>query len=287
MFGKLVKHEFRATARIIPFVFLVTLFLALVNVLSGFLDIGVASNISFGLTITMCIAQVAVAYALVIWRYYKNMYGSEGYLTHTLPVKTHLHLWSKLLVGYIWSVLSYAVSAGAVAIIVIAKVHKADGNLNAISTGYRSLLQEKGLVNYQTALWVVFGIFLLISILMVLTEAYFAITLGNLSKLHSLGVGGPILMFFLEYIFLQIVSTVSVLFIPIGVKITISAAGNAVFKFVWEGMLPSLAAQFNKTSTAVNESVVVGLGSYLLIPVLAILLLGITARIVSRHTSIR
>ena len=287
MFGKLVKHEFRATARIIPFVFLVTIILALVNVVSGSLDLGFVSGLSMGLVIFMSIAQISIVIVLLIWRYYKNLYANEGYLSHTLPVKTSMHLWSKLLVGFVWMLLSYIVSLLSMFMAGGAALYRENGNLNAISETYNTIITLFGLKNHQTAMWLVIGMFLLAAIILVLTESFFAVSLGSISKLHSLGIGGPILVFVIGYIVMQIVQTSATLLIPIGLKITSSATGDASFQFVREGMLPSVISQMNETVDPAVTPVIVGLGYYLLVPFLAAGLLFITARIISKNTSIR
>lgn len=289
MFSKLVKHEFRATARIIPFVYLVTIFLALVHVVTAKLNLGAVSKISLVLMVMMCFAQVAIAFVLVIWRYYKNLYSSEGYLTHTLPVHPSQLLWSKLLVGFIWTALSYLVGAVVFVGVMMADFVKSNDQLAEIVNVYHAFLAQTGLDKYEAAMWIIVIGMMLLSIVLLLTEAYFAITVGNLSKLHSLGIGGPILVYFAEYIALQIVATVAVLFVPLGIRITMSGEELLGFKLVTQNMFSQMSSNFNAAgaSGAGTDSGIIGIAYYILIPFIMIGLLFWTARIITRHTSVK
>jgi len=289
MFSKLVKHEFRATARIIPFVYLVTIFLALIHVVTAKLNLGAVSKISLVLMVLMCFAQVAIAFVLVIWRYYKNLYSPEGYLTHTLPVHPSQHLWSKLLVGFIWTALSYLVGAAVFIGVMMTDFVKSGDRLAEVFKVYHAFLAQTGLDKYETAMWIFVIGMMLLSILLLLTEAYFAITVGNLSKLHSLGLGGPILVYFAEYIVLQIVAAISTLFIPLGISITSSGQELLGFKLVTQNMFSQISSSFNAAgaSGAGTDTGIIGISYYLLIPFIMIGLLCWTARIITRHTSVK
>ena len=278
MFGKLVKHEFRATARIIPFVFLVTVFLALVHMLTVRLNLGVLANLSFVLVIIMCFAQIAVTVILIVWRYYKSLYSNEGYLTHTLPVAPSKHLWSKLLVGGVWYLAAMLLTFG-----VITTVISTDLQMKDVIT-YDKFLQLFGMQNNQTAFFVIIAVMMLISVVQTLAEAYFAITVGSVSKLHKLGIGGPILIFFAEYMGLQIVNTMGMLFIPLGLKMSMDGEGM-IFQVVNQNMLSTFLESI-KTNTSVDSGVI-GLGSFIMLPIVICSLLFITSRVLNKNTSIR
>ncbi len=118
MLGKLIKHEFRATARVFGILFLVVIAAA---VLAGFSFILLDSvdmtilNVLAGLIIAAFICSVfaSIIGALVISvsRFHKNLLSDEGYLTLTLPVSLHQIIWSKLIVSTVWYLASYAVAA--------------------------------------------------------------------------------------------------------------------------------------------------------------------------------
>lgn len=278
MFGKLVKHEFRATARIIPFVYLVTVFLALVHLLTVRLNLGILANLSFALVIIMCFAQVAVTVILIIWRYYKSLYSNEGYLTHTLPVTPSKHLWSKLLVGAVWYLVAMLLSFGTIAVVI-----SSDIQMKEMVT-YDKFIQAMGIQHDQMIFWVVIASMLVIGVVQTLAEAYFAITLGSVSKLHKLGIGGPVLVFFAEYVGLQIINSLAMFLIPIGLEM--GAKGNEMsFHLVNRNML-SVFIEAIKTSSP-NSSGIIGIGTFIMLPIVIAALLIITSRVLNRNTSLR
>lgn len=109
MLRKLLKHEFRATGRIMLPMYLILLVTALGSNLAGrgMLDgrsdvlriLGVLIVTAFGLTI---FGVLLLSFVLMIQRFYKNLLQDEGYLMFTLPVSVHQHIWSKLIVSVVW-----------------------------------------------------------------------------------------------------------------------------------------------------------------------------------------
>lgn len=114
MLMKLLKHEFRATARIMLPLYLILLATAVGANLStrGLGDLGALLSVVFGLVI---LAVFVMSMVLMVQRFRQNLLGDEGYLMFTLPVSVHQHLWAKILVSAFWFVASMlAVTAAAV-----------------------------------------------------------------------------------------------------------------------------------------------------------------------------
>lgn len=109
MLRKLLKHEFRATGRVMLPMYLILLVTAVGSNLAGrgMLDrqsdilniLGVLIVMAFGIAI--CGALV-MSFVLMIQRFYKNLLQDEGYLMFTLPASVHQHVWSKLIVSAVW-----------------------------------------------------------------------------------------------------------------------------------------------------------------------------------------
>ena len=125
MLGKLLKHEFRATARtMLPMFGVVVLLSVLANL--GFAQIADAENgaldILFGLFIFAFFLGLftmgVMAMVVMIQRFYKNVLGDEGYLTLTLPVNVHEIVWSKLIVSFVWFLATGLIAMAAVFIAV-------------------------------------------------------------------------------------------------------------------------------------------------------------------------
>ena len=109
MFGKLVKHEFHATARFaLPLCGMMLALAVLAGMVlrfwgdlpsGGFSTAGNAIIILYG----MSLFAVSVGiFVILMQRYKQNFFGDEGYLTRTLPVSEHALLLSKLLVALVW-----------------------------------------------------------------------------------------------------------------------------------------------------------------------------------------
>ena len=109
MLGKLLKHEFRATSRImLPLYGAVLVLAVLANLSFAFIDAtdSLFLHILCILFIVIFFIGVVGAFVLTIvvmvGRFYRNLLKNQGYLSHTLPVTVHGHLWSKLIVSLVW-----------------------------------------------------------------------------------------------------------------------------------------------------------------------------------------
>ena len=109
MLRKLLKHEFRATGRImLPLFGLLVLASVGANLsIRGMLDSDSTFLSTLGTILIMLftVAIVAVgimAFILMINRFYKNLLQDEGYVMMTLPVSIHQQIWSKLIVSTVW-----------------------------------------------------------------------------------------------------------------------------------------------------------------------------------------
>lgn len=125
MLRKLMKHELRATGRVMGPMILLVLVAAVGGNISTYRLLesgnGVLSTLGVLLLMLFVIASIAiciVAFALMVQRFYKNLLRDEGYLTMTLPVSVHEHIWAKLLVTLIWWVVVTLAVAAALFILV-------------------------------------------------------------------------------------------------------------------------------------------------------------------------
>lgn len=124
MLRKLIKYEFKATGRFMLLMY------GLLLALSALMSVGLALNLDevmanigqefqlggllIGILVFMIIALFVVMNVVVlsgmffysISRFKNNLLGNEGYLMHTLPVKTRDNILSKNIVSVIWTILS-------------------------------------------------------------------------------------------------------------------------------------------------------------------------------------
>lgn len=116
MLIKLLKHEFRATGRVMLPLYLILLAAALganlsVRVLMD-IDFWALNALGGLLLMAFVVAMGAVAVmsiVVMVRRFYKNLLQDEGYVMLTLPCSVHQHIWSKLIVSAVWFAATMAV----------------------------------------------------------------------------------------------------------------------------------------------------------------------------------
>ena len=113
MLRKLLKHEFRATGRIMLPLFLILLATSVGANLSirGMLDtdnrfLNILGSLLIVAFVVAVIGVCVMSMVVMVQRFYKNLLQDEGYVMMTLPVSTHQHIWSKLIVSAVWFALT-------------------------------------------------------------------------------------------------------------------------------------------------------------------------------------
>lgn len=135
MLRKLIKYEFKATGKFMLLMY------GLLIVMSGMISAGLIFNFEdiiedvweqfylggaimyifvffFGvLFVVISVVSIAGIFFYAISRFKNNLLGDEGYLMHTLPVKTRDHVLSKCIVSTIWTLAGFFVAVLAYYII--------------------------------------------------------------------------------------------------------------------------------------------------------------------------
>lgn len=109
MIGKIMKYEFKSVSR---YLIIVHAALLICTALLGFLfnwsdngAAGVASGFLAFMYFILTIAAAIMTFLIPAVRYYRSMYSDEGYLTHSIPVRTSQLIIGKGLVYLIWMVI--------------------------------------------------------------------------------------------------------------------------------------------------------------------------------------
>lgn len=156
MLKTLIKYELKATSRwFVPIYVLALLLSPLERFTVGYMEKGIHLNSSFDrivntvfflINFAFGITLVAIGIAsgiLIIYRFYKNLITSEGYLMHTLPVKTSQLIWSKAIAGILWSLASIVVICLAIFFLVVG-THGWNNFTSMVSEAVSALLQDYG-----------------------------------------------------------------------------------------------------------------------------------------------
>ena len=208
MFGKLLKYEFKSTAK---WYLLITLIALGLSVLTGIIAGSSSTTIrSWDLdTMQMVAGTIGILifggviglylsnYYIIIRRFYSNLYGREGYLTWTLPASPHAIILSKFVGALVASLycLFLLFLSGFITIIVMGAVIGQD-----ISPVFSIIAEAfSHSIVYWMIIWWIFttasGIFLF----------YVSIALGQLFQ-NRRGFKA-ILFFFLLCLILSIIGT--------------------------------------------------------------------------------
>ena len=192
MLGKLIKHEFRATARIRLPVMGALLALALLANLSLRGLTGDANDIKvlrilFVLTVIFfgigVVATAVMAVVIMVSRFYRNLLKDEGYLMFTLPVSVHELVWSKLLVSLVWFL-----ATGLLIFLVMSltALNLANTNLEMIIEQFpswaeiRRFLDEAGIRGQVLTLIFQIGLAILLTSIVGCLHFYAAMALGHM-----------------------------------------------------------------------------------------------------------
>ena len=191
MLGKLLKHEFKATARtMLPMFGVVVLLSVLANL--GFAQIADSENgaldILFGLFIFAFFLGLftmgVMAMVVMIQRFYKNVLGDEGYLTLTLPVNVHEILWSKLIVSFVWFLATGMIAIAAVFVAVFTLTYTEFGEMFRSMPSFGEMLrlffEKTDITPWQlTSVILQFAAIIILSSLTVCLHFYASMALGH------------------------------------------------------------------------------------------------------------
>lgn len=172
MLSKSIKHEFRATARVMLPVFIALLSLSVVTHLTTrfFLNSDthwVLSALGVCMMVLFFLGIAAVAFsvfALTIVRFYRSFLSEQGYLTLSLPVSTNTHIFSRLLVAVVWYTLSALAIMAAISVLALG-VDGVSSIFGAIGDILRGLAQAwASLTGGQRAMALLLGFEMLVSV---------------------------------------------------------------------------------------------------------------------------
>ena len=178
MFGKLLKHELRHTAR---YHFAILIISLVATVAMGVSLIFEAENVlSMAMLplVLIAVAVIIVSLVSVIKNFYETIFSRQGYLTMTLPVKGSELLISKVLISFFWIIVSY-IAAFLPFVFIIAHVKKQleiDNMTDELVQSLTAYLPSTGSI-VTVVLFFVIGS--LISILSYVGYVYFSVTMAN------------------------------------------------------------------------------------------------------------
>ena len=206
MLGKLIKYDLKASAKIFIFIHVIYLVICLASRFlfmdhldfDGDPDLLLAQIIIFSTAVMLLlVAANSGTWLLFTFRFYRNLFSKEGYLTWTLPVSGVQHLWAKIIFGYIlYAIDTLVIAAGFVILLTGRNV------TDAYATVADKLTAEFGMPLSLFAAYLL--ICSLVSGIYAVITSYFCIAAGQLFPSHR--VVGAVAVYFLTNFCVQMLS---------------------------------------------------------------------------------
>lgn len=212
MLGKLIHHDFKATAKLFVILFIFIILLTPITKLSVKFMFYLDDQLYFrkGVDIppefmkfmqeiagTVLLSYygalaifVAATFFILVMHFYRSMATKQAYLTHTLPVTSAQLIASKTIVSVIWSIL-----AGMVALLSVFILFVSKDSMEAVGKELYPILNQLNFnknTGYIILAFVEVILLLLVSITLSYAKAFFAISVGqsfkNYKLLASIGI---------------------------------------------------------------------------------------------------
>ena len=187
MLGKLIKHELKHSARYTMAIY------AAVIVISAVMGLSLLSSATW-LGVMSCVALYAAGFITVIItlvsvikNFYDTLFGRQGYLTLTLPVKCSNLLISKVIVSFIWIVASFFLMALTFIMIFFYAREKSSGYFTLVSDAISlsGILEMLPSASTVISLLIVVAVWAIITIFTYVSFVYFTVTAANTRALQS------------------------------------------------------------------------------------------------------
>jgi hypothetical protein len=196
MLGKLIKNDLKFGAHSVSLVYLTALIASAVMGISLLADLETVKYISSVVFIIAAFAIVIVTVITIIISIQKTMYGSQGYLTHTLPVKTSALVFSKWFTSFFWVFISQLFFYASI-VFMYFYVSGEDGFQmikSILLSGEFSMLISEAVLKKVAILE---ASRLIIQVATITMYVLFGITLSNVRPFHVLGNLGAVIYSFI------------------------------------------------------------------------------------------
>ena len=218
MVGKLIKYDFQSFFRLLFPVQLIVIGIAGLNRIVQIFENETSTCktvfiSSIVLLVIACVVALVMSYVIGIVRFYQGLYSSEGYLSHSLPVTSTQHIWSKLIVSMLFecgTLLAIFIAANVATLGEVgSEVYKAGGYLA------KELFAQ---VHFNGVLFLIEWILIfLVAMASSLLMMYFCISIGQLVNRKKILLAFGVL--FGLYILGQILATILIILGPTLVNI--------------------------------------------------------------------
>ena len=270
MFTKLLAYEIRSRYRTDARSF--GAFIAVIAVAAGIVAAGLPgiSGSTAVLAYALCaLTPVACAIAALA-DYWKTLYGQRGYFTMSLPISGRVIFWAKITRMAIECLLALVLAVGGILAVASAAAWSDGISLAEYTAGPRSVVA--GMPTSTVVLMIAAQLILAMSWGV---QGCAVMSIGAQGRFNHMGFGAPIIGFVLLYIVNQVLSTVGTFFLPLSV----TTDGHFSTEIMWTSYLATMGTEGHPN--------VIGIGSYVLVPLFALAMGLWASRSIEKHTSLR
>ena len=270
MYAKLLAYEIRSRAVADGRSF--GAFIAIIAVAAGIVAAGLPgiSGSTVVLAYALCaLTPVACAIAALA-DYWKTLYGQRGYFTMSLPISGKVIFWAKNTRIAIECLLALALAVGGILAVASAAAWSDGISLAEYTAGPRSVVA--GMPTSTVVIMIVVQVLVSLSWLV---QGSAVMSIGAEGRFNHMGFGAPTIGFVLLYIVNQVLSTVGTFFLPLSV----TTDGHFSTEIMWTSYLATMGTEGHPN--------VIGIGSYVLVPLFALAMGLWASRSIEKHTSLR
>ena len=270
MYAKLLAYEIRSRYHTDARSF--GAFVVTIAVASGIVAAGLPgiSGSTAVLAYALC-ALTPVACAIAgLSDYWKTLYGQRGYFTMSLPISGTVIFWAKITRIMIECLLALALAVGGIIAVAFAAAWSDGISLAEYTAGPRSLV-----AGVPTSTVVIMIVVQVILSMAWIVQGSAVMSIGAQGRFNHLGFGAPIIGFVLVYVIDQMLSMVATFFMPLSV----TTDGHFSTEIMW--------TSYRATMGTDGQPNVIGIGSYILVPLFALFLAAWASRSIEKRTSLR
>lgn len=254
MLGKLLKNEFIATGRIMGALYAVVAVIMAYVLGSYYIAKDTATTGQMlGIMVLLLISSCSfiLTAVVMITNFQKSLYGDQGYLSFTLPVKGSTLLISKIITSTVWFIAAFACLMGTAAItfFVVKEDVIGEETFSTLESLLPMFLEGKSVSTIVTSI-VISMISYFLRFAVITIEMYFAISLANTRHFQK------------KYLLWTIIFTIAVLFIVERVSGIIS--DNIVFGISTVGNSLSIVTDYDQLAAGASFTDLVSVITYIL-----------------------
>ncbi|MBT9775386.1 hypothetical protein GPL15_02545 [Clostridium sp. MCC353] len=212
MLSKLMKQDYLSTRRLFFPSYLVFIIISVLNKI--LLEVAyttaqpkdaleIISVIGLTLYVISIVALFVVTYVFICMHFYRTMSGEQGYLTHTLPVKTRTVINSKLFNSVIWQIGTFVLVMLSLLLLLAGELDGLD--FQSIFSHYKHFVETNMYMSVGA-----FNVEIIITCFISLFSSslmfYCSIAIGHLFNKHK--VGGAVIAYIGIYMILQMLGTI-------------------------------------------------------------------------------